>query len=163
MGEKTKKQKGYPFAGWLLFIYLIVLLYITLFAWNYGASLGNEGPGGRNYNLSPFYSIYRIYEYGTLSMKINILLGNVLLFVPFGFLLPFFRERFKTSKKAVRFMPVVFLATILSFFIEINQFIFTQRVANVDDVILNTSGAVIGFLLYRAIRGIVTRTSISIK
>lgn len=150
-----KKHEGslYPLAPWLLFIYLIVLIYITLFAWNYGASLGPVGPGGRNYNVDPFFSIYRIAKYSpTWVDPFRILVGNILLFVPFGFLLPFATERFKTNFKPVRIFPVVVTAMCLSTAIEINQFVFTYRVANIDDVILNTFGAILGVIAYRFIR-----------
>ncbi|MCD8508485.1 MAG: VanZ family protein [Bacillus sp. (in: Bacteria)] len=152
---QSKKQDGsiYPLAPWLLFIYLILLIYITLFAWNYGASLGPVGPGGRNYNVDPFFSIYRIAKYSpTWVDPVRILVGNIVLFLPFGFLLPFSTERFKTNGKPVRIFPVVITAMCLSIAIEINQFVFTYRVANIDDVILNTLGALLGVMAYRFIR-----------
>ncbi|BAB06013.1 VanZ family protein [Halalkalibacterium halodurans] len=127
----------------LFLLYLIVVLYITLFAWNYGASLGPEGPGGRNYNLVPLRSIYRISVFSPdIWDPIRILLGNVLLFIPFGFLLPM------AVKKIHKLKTIVGLGCLFSLFIETNQFLFTYRVANVDDVILNTVGAWIGAVLY---------------
>ncbi|GAK01740.1 hypothetical protein JCM19055_4946 [Geomicrobium sp. JCM 19055] len=45
-----------------------------------------DGPGGRHYNLIPFRSIYRIGVFSPdVIDPIKILIGNVLLFVPFGF------------------------------------------------------------------------------
>ncbi|WP_347814332.1 VanZ family protein [Alkalihalobacillus sp. LMS39] len=124
----------------LFFIYLLAVIYVTLFAWNYGASLGPEGPGGRNYNLTPFRSIYRISVFSKDIMDpIRILIGNIVLFIPFGFLLPLAFTFFRTSV-----MKVTILAMFTSITIEICQFLFTHRVANVDDVILNTFGAWIG-------------------
>ncbi|MBB5174467.1 VanZ family protein [Texcoconibacillus texcoconensis] len=122
-------------------VYVLFLFYITLFAWNHGASLGDEGPGGRNYNLVPGLSIYRIAVFSpTYIDPLIILLGNVLLFFPLGF---FMTHLFKIK------WPLLFV-TILGFFvslfIEVNQFLFTQRVANVDDLILNTLGAFLGAL-----------------
>ncbi|MFD1639807.1 VanZ family protein [Evansella tamaricis] len=153
--KKTTKQgkNRYPFAPWLLFIYLIMLIYITFFAWNYGASLGPLGPGGKNFNLDPFKSIHQIYVYGNWKMITQILIGNILLFVPLGFLFPLTVDHFRKSiVKPVRIMPVVLLGMVMSFLIEVNQFIFTYRVANVDDVILNTVGALLGVLSYRIFR-----------
>ncbi|WP_245613681.1 VanZ family protein [Alkalihalobacterium bogoriense] len=124
----------------LFFIYLLAVIYVTLFAWNYGASLGPEGPGGRNYNLTPFRSIYRISVFSKDIMDpIRILIGNIILFIPFGFLLPLAFTFFRTS-----IMKVTLLAMFTSITIEICQFLFTHRVANIDDVILNTFGAWIG-------------------
>lgn len=63
---------------------------------------------------------------------------NVLLFMPFGFLLPFIWERFKSWK-------TVFTAGFcLSFFIEMAQ-IFTYRLTDIDDLLLNSLGAVLGY------------------
>ncbi|UCZ55322.1 VanZ family protein [Bacillus shivajii] len=137
-------------SNWFLFIYIILLFYITLFAWNYGASLGAVGPGGRNYNLTPFFSIYRIYTYSPdMMVPLRILGGNVLLFIPFGLLFPLFLESIRKRKKTVSFFLVVITGMLLSTFIEINQFLFTYRVANVDDIILNTLGTFIGAVMYK--------------
>ncbi|WP_246589543.1 VanZ family protein [Desertibacillus haloalkaliphilus] len=128
----------------MFLLYIGVLLYVTLFAWNYGASLGPEGPGGRNYNLMPFRSIYRIAVFSPdIRDPIRILLGNVILFIPFGFLMPLvFKPRARS------FLKVTALGMMVSISIELYQFLFTYRVANVDDVILNTTGAAVGFCLF---------------
>ena len=128
----------------LLFcLYILGLFYITLFAWNYGASLGAEGPGGRNYNVIPFRSIYRIAVFSpTIWDPIRILLGNVILFLPLGFLLPI------VWKKARRIQFIIILGFVVSLLIETSQFLFTYRVANIDDVILNTLGTLIGALVF---------------
>ncbi|WP_307794911.1 VanZ family protein [Alkalihalobacillus sp. BA299] len=152
-------QKIRTVAFVLLFIYLCLLFYVTLFAWNYGASLGPEGPGGRNFNLTPFRSIYRISVFSQDIMDpIIILLGNVMLFVPFGFLLPFM---FKHVQKVM--IKAVFICCVSSLFIEVCQFLFTYRVSNVDDVILNTFGGLIGVSIFVIIRTIKKRVVIFYK
>lgn len=122
--------------------YLMVLIYITLLAWNYGASLGDGGPGGRNYNVIPFRSIYRISWYSpTIFDPLKIVVGNILLFIPFGFLLPFLIK--------IRHVKITILGFLTSFCIELIQFSFMYRVADVDDLILNTLGVNLGFFLYQ--------------
>ncbi|WP_091271135.1 VanZ family protein [Alteribacillus persepolensis] len=124
----------------LLLLYFSVLFYITLFAWNYGSSYGALGPGGRNYNLIPFRSIYRIAYYSpTIDNPLRILGGNIMMFIPFGVLTALISYR---KRRAFWLIPL--LSVLLSMFIEVNQFIFTHRVANIDDVILNTAGGIIG-------------------
>ncbi|MDQ0299245.1 glycopeptide antibiotics resistance protein [Salibacterium salarium] len=124
----------------LLFLYLAILFYVTLFAWNHGSSYGPLGPGGRNYNVVPFRSIYRIANYSpNLADPILILGGNVIMFFPFGAIIAFL---VKKKRKALWLIPSV--ATLLSIFIEMNQYIFTHRVANVDDVLLNSLGGFLG-------------------
>lgn len=130
--------------------YMVILFYVTFFAWNYGSSFGPVGPGGRNYNLDPFLSIYRIAMFSDdWVAPFRILVGNVLLFIPFGFLFPLVIQRIKKSKRATSFFLTIFLAMLLSIFIEVSQFLFTYRVANIDDVILNTSGGILGAICYR--------------
>lgn len=127
--------------------YLGLVIYVTLFAWNYGASLGPVGPGGRNYNIVPLRSIYRIAVFSpTLFDPIKILIGNIVLFIPFGFLAPIAMKRLRKS-----ILRTTLLAMLLSILIELSQFLFTYRVSNIDDVILNTLGAFIGAILIKII------------
>ena len=65
---------------------------------------------------------------------------NIILFVPLGFLLPTIWKQYRALKKT-------FLAGLgLSFMIEILQ-IFTYRLTDIDDLITNSVGTVIGFFL----------------
>lgn len=127
----------------LFFVYIALVLYITLFAWNYGASLGPAGPGGRNYNLIPFRSIYRISVFSQNWLDpVKILIGNILLFFPLGFFLPV------VCKKMTSFRPIVMCGFFFSLVIEVTQFSFTYRVADIDDLLLNTFGAFCGAAVY---------------
>ncbi|WP_240375447.1 VanZ family protein [Bacillus piscicola] len=142
--EKKKNTKRPALTKQVIFLillfYLTIVLYVTLFAWNYGSSFGPVGPGGRNYNLTLFQSIYRIAVFSPdMRDPLRILGGNVVMFMPFGVLVSLL---LKQTKKT--FWIVAGLSMLLSAFIEINQFIFTYRVANVDDVLLNTVGGVVG-------------------
>lgn len=146
----SKKQLSAFAVYFGLCLYLGLLFYITFFAWNFGSSYGSGGPGGRNYNLEPFLSIYHITVYsGNLRDPFFILIGNILLFVPFGFLFPLAVEQMKKTKRATSFVLIVGMSMLLSIFIEINQFLFTYRVADIDDVILNTTGGLVGAICYR--------------
>lgn len=133
----------------LLVIYMSGLFYVTFFAWNYGASFGPQGPGGRNYNVEPLLSIYRIYTYGSPAIVLRILIGDILLFVPFGILVTMLIDRMSGFKWYTSGFLTVAAAAALSTLIELNQFLFTFRVANIDDVILNTAGGMAGFTIYR--------------
>lgn len=141
--RKQNKIKNLLLIGFL--VYLMLVIYVTLFAWNYGASLGPAGPGGRNYNFIPFRSIYRIAVYSpTIVDPIKILIGNIILFIPFGFLAPI---AIKKLRKSV--LITTGLGMLLSIAIESSQFLFTYRVSNIDDVILNTLGAFIGAVMIK--------------
>jgi glycopeptide antibiotics resistance protein len=77
-------------------------------------------------------------------------LGNVALFMPLGILLPLIDTRFRTFKR----MLLIGLA--LSLAIETVQFglrfIGNPRAVDIDDVLLNTLGACLGFLIYRGLK-----------
>ena len=65
---------------------------------------------------------------------------NILLFIPFGFLLPLIWEPYR------RIARTVFFGICFSLMIELLQML-TFRATDVNDLITNTSGAAVGFLL----------------
>lgn len=66
---------------------------------------------------------------------------NIIMFVPFGMLLPILWEDFESFKKTVE------TGFLFSVFIEITQ-IFNFRATDIDDLMMNTLGTVIGFVIY---------------
>jgi glycopeptide antibiotics resistance protein len=74
------------------------------------------------------------------------IIGNVLLFIPLSFFLVFWLSR-------KEFKRVILVAIATSILIETIQFIFEIGVADIDDVILNVTGAAIGFFISKAILG----------
>lgn len=69
---------------------------------------------------------------------------NILLFVPFGFFLPILWDKFRNIKNIAL---VGFIATSL---IEISQ-IFTFRTSDINDIITNTVGTIIGYFIVHRI------------
>lgn len=117
-------------------IYAVYLLYVTL---------GMRYIGQRQeVNLIPFQ-----VSYGEMRFVIE----NVLLFIPFGFLMPL------TSKKLSKYKRVFGSTLIISVCIEACQYIFRCGKTEVDDVILNAAGASAGFLLYKIMKMIKKRNS----
>ena len=76
------------------------------------------------------------------SIDIVAYLQNVMLFMPFGFLMPFI-----CNKKA-DFISILYTGFGFSLLIEISQLLNNRR-TDIDDLILNTLGAVFGFVLYK--------------
>ncbi|AMB99442.1 hypothetical protein AWM75_05285 [Aerococcus urinaehominis] len=68
--------------------------------------------------------------------------GNVLWFIPLGFLWPLFSKR-----RHLMFSTLTF-GLAVSCLIEILQFYFYTGVSHVDDIIFNCAGTVLGYLLY---------------
>lgn len=98
-------------------------------------------------NLVPFKEMFR-YTFGSYKFMKNVV-GNILLFLPFGF----FASHYINTKKAST--PVI-VALIVSFTAEAIQY-YTGRIFDIDDVILNVFGGFLGFLLYIALDAIKNR------
>ena len=95
-------------------------------------------------NIIPFKEIFR-YEAGTYLFYKNIL-GNVLLFLPFGFFVAYF---VKVDKPFV----MILLSLLVSLSIETTQ-LAIGRVFDVDDIILNVLGGIIGYIIYKILKSI---------
>ena len=67
---------------------------------------------------------------------------NIIFFMPFGFLLPTLWNKFR------KFIPTVFAGFIFSLIIEVGQ-LFTIRATDVDDLLMNTLGTILGFILFK--------------
>ena len=110
-------------------IYIISLFYLVTFQdVNYGMS-----------NFTPFKEMFR-YSFGS-KLFIKNVLGNILLFVPLGFYASYYIK----AKKI--FFPFIVLA-LSSTTIEFTQ-LKIGRTFDIDDIILNVIGGIIGALLYK--------------
>ena len=140
----TKIQK----TCWVIFIfYLIGITYYTIFAESLGRGPSTESEA--RYNLILFNEIRRFWVYreqlGFRAFFLNVV-GNVLAFVPCGFLLPAISRRCRWiyGSAAVGLM--------ISFIIECTQLIFRVGSFDVDDLMLNTLGVIVGFFINRFIQ-----------
>lgn len=94
-------------------------------------------------NLLPF--VY-ITDYEVLwEMKVNII-GNVAMFIPIGIVWPCVYRKLDTHKK------VIAAGVGFSLFIEILQLPFYDRVTDVDDLILNSLGFLMGYGIYLLVK-----------
>ena len=90
-------------------------------------------------NLLPF--VY-ITDYEALwEMKVNII-GNTAMFIPIGIIWPAVYRELNTHKK------VIAAGVGFSLFIEILQLPFYDRVTDIDDLILNSLGFLMGYGIY---------------
>jgi glycopeptide antibiotics resistance protein len=97
-------------------------------------------------NLVPFYEIRRALEAGTNRGYLN-LYGNIAIFVPFGMLhAVLWNER--------SFVALAKSAFLLSLFLELLQAAFAIGTFDVDDILLNTFGAIAGYLAYTLYEGL---------
>ncbi|MFF5637188.1 VanZ family protein [Streptomyces sp. NPDC012825] len=93
-------------------------------------------------NLTPGSSIRAYLQQPEFLETLKQLGGNVLLGVPFGILLPLLSRR---TRGLVR---VALLTIVTMLFVELVQgALITGRAFDIDDVLLNTTGALLGYLL----------------
>ena len=92
------------------------------------------------YNISEHEKIY----YHLLVIR-NIV-GNTILFIPWGFLIPYLFGRYWSVWK------MALLTLLVCIFIESIQYVFVLGVADIDDVIYNVGGALIGFHLLQVVK-----------
>jgi len=152
--EKTKKTKVFRTIIFICFaFYLLLLLKLTIF--RYGPQLMLDILKNRDMasklntaNFIPFRTIYRYltayfsHHINTNIVVINIV-GNIGALVPFGLSLPLLFSRCKKLK------PVILWALALILSIELMQLFTGFGEFDVDDILLNTLGAFIGFYVYR--------------
>ena len=98
-------------------------------------------------NLEPFKTI-DIYQ--TWGKQV---LGNFVMLLPLGIYLPLI---YKSLRKAYNFFVVLLICFLVSVGIELLQLATSYRSTDIDDVILNTLGGGVGFLIYQLIKFMVT-------
>ena len=122
------------FYNLLFIVYLLLLYYLLLSTDNASSGL----------NLTPFKEITR-YPLDSIQFFYNVI-GNIVLFLPFGF----FVSDFIKAKKTYQ---ILIVSTLISLTAELIQFKI-GRAFDIDDIILNVIGAIIGFLCYKGLRNI---------
>ena len=139
----TKRQK----LGWVLFLmYLCLLAYFMFFSESFGRT---DTDRGYAYNLVPLKEITRYFRYyRTLGMPLFLIniVGNMVAFMPFGFFLPII------SRRSRKWYNTVSFGLIFSLILETLQLIFKVGSFDVDDMLLNTVVAGLGFLVYRTVQ-----------
>nr|WP_297874537.1 VanZ family protein [uncultured Blautia sp.] len=137
--EMKKKIK---ISGKILFVlYILLLIYFLFFAERYGQASFDERQ--YRYNLVLFQEIRRFWTYreqlGSLAVAAN-LLGNVVGFIPLGFIPPV------VSSNARGFFFITFSGFALSLCVETAQLITKLGCFDVDDLVMNTLGTAIGYV-----------------
>ena len=142
----TKATRKVRIFGRIFFVaYMILALYFMFFSETLDRPMVSDQ---YRYNLTLFKEITRFWNmrhtYGWNITIIN-LLGNVVCFMPFGFLLPM------VSKRSVfkNFLSVTFLAMLFSIGIETAQLVTKVGAFDVDDIFLNTIGGLLGYIFLK--------------
>jgi glycopeptide antibiotics resistance protein len=128
-----------------------VIVSVTLFPVPVDARLWKFHHLFSNMHFVPFGTIRTQLAFGLEHSEARQLIGNVALFVPFGFLLP------AAVRTCRRLWVTLVVAAGLSVLIEILQALLPSHATDVDDMILNTAGAALGFLAFSVVARMVKR------
>jgi glycopeptide antibiotics resistance protein len=129
-------------------LYCLTVFWVTIpFSSLYYSIISGISPLRGGVNIIPFHGIFEILQEGIIAVIVLNILGNIIMFLPLGFFLPLLWKKFSSPKAAVIF------GAFLSLAIEITQS-FSFRGADIDDILLNTIGALAGYGLYRLINNL---------
>ena len=138
--EAIKRRRNFLWGmGIALFAYYLLLLVGMLYLSIFIPRL--ESPG---INLTPFRFIriyYRAFQQSGAGYALMNLAGNLVLFMPMGFYLPLL---FKHMRKVYWFLPAIIIIISAA---EWLQFVTNTGTCDIDNVILNTAGAFIAYLI----------------
>ena len=95
-------------------------------------------------NLIPFKALS--FYSRKRDLLVNVI-GNIILLIPSGMILP------QVWKKLDGFWRTAAAGALISLCIEIMQLPFAGRASDIDDIIMNTAGAMIGYVIYALICG----------
>lgn len=150
------KQKITNCSLWVIFLlYLALIIKLILFKyigtafqsvimdnWSWANAMAHMRSG----NYIPFRGMFTFHN----TFNIKVLIYNIIAFGPFGLLFPL------VFKKA-KFPATVIAAAAFSLLLELSQGITILGEFDVNDIILNTFGAVLGYLFLLVVRALIAK------
>lgn len=134
----------------LFVVYIIFVLKVIIFKYSYehlqsimdtwSKEVILEGLDSANFTL--FRTIHMYIVYADRLNSFENLAGNVVVFMPLGMFLPWIWRRFRN------FADTFLAAFLFSLSIEIFQLFSAFGAFDVDDILLNCAGSIIGYLIY---------------
>lgn len=132
MSRKSQKIDLKTLYKTAFIIYLLAVAYITLFS---------RQPEERRFDMEPFRS-YILLIRDKNYFYLNQIFFNILMTVPYGFLLPCINKKFRS----LRLMTLA--GFIFSCIIEMLQYITRRGLFEFDDLFNNTLGASAGYIIF---------------
>ena len=123
------------FLNLFLFLSILFIISLTLFPIRFGYKF----EGFKIFNITPFKMILTMLSEYPLEQFIYNVVGNIVLFVPFGFFI-----YIKCGKNKNKALLAVFIMTLG---VEFIQGFIPYRFCDIDDIILNTFGGYIGIII----------------
>lgn len=134
---------------------LLLNLFLTALALSYALIMGwllfyrNRYFGeGYNYNLVPFYTIKKYilhHDHFSVEIWFKNLFGNIVLFIPIGIFLPLLNKKYR------RAVALTAASIVLIAIVELVQMATKLGSFDIDDIILNTCGALLGLLMSKTL------------
>ena len=150
--KKFNKSNMYLFFFSIFFLYILNVIKYTIFPIEIGtpfvADLREKLTIFSRTNIIPF-------KYQNIEQTFY----NILLTIPFGFGLPYLKK--------LNYKPILLWALTFSFLIESTQFIialligYPYRITDVNDIIANTFGAIVGFIIFKIFSKIIMKLLLS--
>lgn len=149
MDNRAKKRKRIYTIVFI--VYLCLLIYFLFFSDMLGRK---ETYDDYRYNIEPFKEIKRFWNSAldkNYTLFIVNIIGNMLLFIPFGYLFTVVMED-RRVRPGMSFVDTFLAALLTILLVETCQLITKVGVFDIDDIILNTIGAVVGYMIYILVR-----------
>lgn len=137
----------------LFFIYFLILINLTIFKYGY---LTLDFDIRFYINYIPFVETVKMFtnEFSDIHIALYNVIGNILLFIPLGFCIPlFFNKKNKLGK-------IILYGITASLTIEVLQIFTPYNTTDIDDIIFNTFGTILGFVIFNIIYRIFKNTKI---
>ncbi|MBT2757574.1 VanZ family protein [Mesobacillus foraminis] len=135
-----------------LFVYILILMNVTIFPLPIDTQLIRYSIDHPEYNPTnnfiPFQSISNYLSGPHFTVAVKNILGNILLLAPLGFFLNYYK------RGPISLMLLILIGFFSSLSVELSQLLissilgFTYRSFDVDDLILNTIGFTLGFIIF---------------
>ena len=147
---KAKTEKGQAFIRLLFLAYAGLMLWLLFGQRLAGGQLDiTLGGSGDSLNFTPFATLNLYWRFlrdgasqSLLQHAVINLVGNVVMFVPLGWFLPRIWQVFRGV-----FRTVIFAASLICL-VELLQYITGLGSCDIDDLILNAAGILIGYGLW---------------
>ncbi|MEO6328913.1 MAG: VanZ family protein [Ginsengibacter sp.] len=153
----SQKKKGIKISFqaevtfFLFYVYVIAVMSLTIFPLPFDRL---KVPNDNGINITPvvktvkgLMEILSTPESLSTEHIFQNIAGNIVMFIPLGIFLPLLSARYRSG------IRVFILSAVCSISIEFTQLILRQfeinRTVDIDDVILNTLGALLGFLIIK--------------
>lgn len=150
----------------IFFVYFLFLLLLTMFKGGriefsnqFNSYMYREQGLLGIINIVPIKDTINTFMHSETGLRNSLrnVIGNILVFMPLGFFIPLLFEKLNNFKKVFK---IGFLSSLA---IELCQLFVNSNVCDIDDVIYNTLGAVVGFICYRTFEMIMIKINLKNK